>query len=367
MTGQQIDLAFDWKIDKAFSGYVGPAEKNRLFRNVLFYLADKKWFGLDNQKDYDELSSLVSTQDVFNLNSNQISTAPIIVSNIVPGIGILTITSFFPHNLIAGDRVTINSIQGVTFAPPLAANITVQSVTSPTVFVIPYAGVITGTYTQYSANFTTSKMVYDYMHLFACKAKFLTPCNDVTISSTAIGSPIRVTTKYISSLRTGDKIDTSGFSVATANGSFYVKVINSKQFDLYSQYDGNTFSGPSSATTAGTAQGVVSRETYNYTTPVYSDRKIDAFGWDVNSPGIETANKRLKIYPLNRTCPEITLDYMKVPTSFVDVNDNVLDLDLVYSGKFMYLVVATAADLYATPSHDQLLHKDMQIEIMQNP
>ena len=364
LTGKNIDENFDWKVDKSFSAYISNAEKNRLFRNTLINLADKKYMGLNDQKTYDELSVLFSTEAVFQLNNNRLPIAPLPLTSIVVTSGTYTVVTFFPHNLIIGDVVTMQGLTG-NYLALNGLPFTVTSINNANQFQFQ-SGNATFAALLSTGQLTSNKMCADYLHHFASKTRFVQALPDVVPVSNSYESPIRIKNQNISSLRSGEQIVTSGFPIAGVNGTFYAKVINTKYFDLYLDAE---LSVPSVAVTAGSAVGGVVSKVYEFSTmPVFSDRKIDPFAdFDIRNPGVEFANKQIKVYPLNRVCTALTMDYMKIPETFIDVNDNVIDLELIYPTKLLYRIIAEAALLYSSPSRDQLLQKDMQVEILQNP
>lgn len=69
MTGNEFYLLLQQKIDKAYSAYIDAGKANRLIRDTIFRVCERVYTGLDTQKEFDEIWSLViknETQTVSN-------------------------------------------------------------------------------------------------------------------------------------------------------------------------------------------------------------------------------------------------------------------------------------------------------------
>ena len=100
MTGLEIDLNFDWKVDKSFSAYMDPAKKNRLFKNALILACKKKNLGLQSQQQYDAIRTLISTEREYTVNHNLLRLSPLVVNLVTIASGptsTLIITTRIPH------------------------------------------------------------------------------------------------------------------------------------------------------------------------------------------------------------------------------------------------------------------------------
>lgn len=368
LTGRDIDLYFSQKSDISYSAYLDQTKKNRLFKNAMFVCCDKKYLNLEDQKTFDEMAALISTENVFSVNNNKIYTSPLQITNIqfnTPSVNIATITTALPNNLRDGETVTIS---GVLSNPALTNNINgsfVATIASATTFTIPYV-YVAGTYTPNTGQVTYAEMVSDYMHLYAVKCKYLEPLN-IPVNNSSGVSPISIFFKIKNKIRSGDQIIISGATHNLAmNGTWYVKQISSVGYYLYQDAD---FLIPSTGGVAySLPEGTVSKISYEYAKPNFSDRKIDQFNEsEVDLPKYETANKLLKFYPTNRSCSEITLDYITVPKVFIDVTDNSTDLSLVYPEKYLYWIIDMSIKLFSTPLRDTLLNQEITQELVLNP
>lgn len=207
--------------------------------------------------------------------------------------------------------------------------------------------------------------ISDYFRLYNLSAKFVLPMN-VNVIAASNTTPIRITLSASTNLRTGELVVISGITSNTnANGSRYLKKVSSKIFELYSDINLlNPIAG--NGTYSGTA-GQISRVIYNFTKNLKPNRKFSVLNEPtVYDPFIEVANNLIKIYPLTSACSEATVDYISTPT-YIDVTDNVTDLLLVYSQRFLYFLADETCRLMGLYSRDPELMQGEQAEMIQQP
>jgi hypothetical protein len=91
----------------------------------------------------------------------------------------------------------------------------------------------------------------------------------------------------------------------------------------------------------------------------------------VEQPRYELANKLIKVYGSaifgGETCKGVTLDYLARPQIEINVSDNIIDLTLYYSEKFLYLLIDTAVKMVAEQVRDIELFNTSSQDIIQNP
>jgi hypothetical protein len=287
MTGLEFSNVYDLKVDKAYSGFLSPVKKNRLFKEALVLAIETKYKDLQSQKTYDEISNLIKTNQVKVPVSNQVS--------------VITSTSLIP----------------------------------------------------------------DYQHLLAIKARFVSPIEDVSITGATNASPVVITVNNFNSIRTGDQVVISGVvGNFNANGTFYLNRINRKKFELY--YDAEMLL-PVSGSGVYLQGGNIDSITYNYCKPLYSDTKISVLGQaSVDAPKFEITQNLIKIYPIDKTCSQVTIDYINQPPVFITSTDNVIDLELTYPVKFLYYIADVAAQLFSESVKDQELFQTSNFELNTN-
>ncbi len=361
ITGSDLFNYFRQRLDTAYTSYLDVTKANRLFRDTQFTCTDKRSLPPDSQKAFDEIAQQIITQRTFSINNNRISTAPLLITGVVSVVGIYTVTTFFPHNLVANDLVTFADIQGAANGLN-GLSLNVVSIVSPTVFTVQ-TGALTVAGTPNTGNVTFAKMVSDYLHLYAVKTKFTQLQDGLTVVSTTGISPITVRLNYRSKFRDGSIMTLSGMTGTTAaNGTWYVKQLNSTSYELYT--DANLTVASTGGTPYARPQGVVSYVWYNDATPYFSDRKIDRLDSpSAELPKYEFAEKVIKFYPDDLVCSEINLDYIRVPQHFIDVSNNTFDLSLVFPEPYLYYIINSAIKSISVPLRDTTLNALVSNEI----
>lgn len=365
MTGQEFDKIFDQKTDHAFSGFLNPVKKNRLFKEAIFTAIEKKYTTLAQQKVYDELSFPIRTNKVFPVNNNQIYVNALQIVNIFQFFfAAMSVTTKLPMNLIVGDTVTFSGIEGSN-APNGTFN--VSSILSKFKFAVALiAPVSVFSFTQGTGKVIYDKLIDDYMHLLTIKTKFTQIITNINITDASKQTPVIITVDKQNNLRTGEEIEIkSVIGNTAANGVFFIKKLNSKKFSLFSDKKLTTsISGDNPYVSGGT----ISRVFYNYCKPFFSDRKIGVYGQPtVSNPKFEIADNFIKLYPLDETAEEITIDYISKDIVLIDVNDNKTDLELFYPEKFLFYIMTVAAELFSESIKDQELLQTSLTETQINP
>lgn len=363
MTGVDFTNLFNLKTDGAYSQYYDPTvQLPLLFKEGLIEAIEKKYNRRADQKDYDDISSLIKTSVVFGINNNQIYTSALNISNITYVGSTVTITTSLPHNLIVGQLSIISGATGVT-----NVNGTFTVLTTPTSNTFTYLALIApaGAYITNSANLIYANMIFDYNHILAIKAKFLDQFVGLSITKATNATPIRITLSGSNNIRSKQIVNISGILGNTAsNGQFYVNKINSNTMDLYTNWN---LTVPVSGNGVYTSGGTISNVLYKYCTPYYSERKI-AHLTDpkMDRPKYEDANNSLKIYPVYQPCQEITVDYVANPNIFIDPLDDELDLELYYPLDFLLFVVDVCKDVFFSNTKDFESVQKSQLDIKDN-
>jgi hypothetical protein len=111
-TGAELSRELDLQVDKAYTGYLDPAKKNRLFLMAYIQLAEKKYNQMDRQQVYDELTHFVKTDVPVQMRSDKIYTFPLQVNTAVFSGGVLTITTWKENQLQVNDTVNYSARKG---------------------------------------------------------------------------------------------------------------------------------------------------------------------------------------------------------------------------------------------------------------
>jgi len=364
MTGSEFSSIFDLKIDKAYSGFLNSTKKDRLFKEALLLSIEKKYRGLDKEKEYDEISSAIKTNVTYSLNNNTIATAPIQITLISAVSTTVTVTTFNEHNLAIGDSGTIAGVTGgIT---NINGTFIVTSVISNFSFTFTASGAPTGGYTLNSGYITYSKMISDYIHLLTVKTTFSQELQGVEIESISNSSPIVIMLEGQNNLRSGEMVLISGVSGNTnANGYRYIDKINKSRIGLYSDAK---LTVPVSGNSKFFVGGTISRVSEKYATQYVSDTKISAFSRPTSSgPHYEIVRNKIKFYPLTETCSSIAIDYISSNIRYILSTDTATDLEHYYPAKFLYYVADEAANLFAQSVKDGELFQTSDFELKTNP
>ncbi len=374
--GTTLDLYLQQKWDKAYSLYLDPVEMNRLIRECIFRAAERKYMGDNTQKDYDELSVLMKTEKVFGLNNNKLLLSKLTISTAtVAGIApaIVTINTLTPHNVAVGDSVTITGITGISTTGPSTnpnGTFTVATVPSTTSFTYSLGAVTTivNTYALNSGSITNvtlagvNKMVPDYYHYFTARAKYteaLTP----TITAVSRTAVMVVTTSSAHNLRTGDSVTIAG---ATGSGTLITNLNATHRVTMISR---TKFSVPASGLSGTyTSGGTLTLNKYrNYLDVETSNEKTTEFKPSKLYPKVEFAEKLMKLYPDDSVASEVTLDYLSLPAIEIDVADATNDLTKYYTDKFLYFIMDTTLQDFATQARDMGLYQTGTAAMVDNP
>lgn len=207
--------------------------------------------------------------------------------------------------------------------------------------------------------------VTDYQHLLSIKAKFTEPIPGITIKSINGTSPATITISGTNNIRTGESYVISGvLGMLNINGTVYLKRLNSTTFSLYSN---SGLTVPVIGTGTYSSGGTFNKVYYNYCKPSFSDRKISTLGEPtINYPKFEMTQNSVKIYPLDKTCTEVKIDYIIKPTVFIDSANSLVDLELTYPIKFLYYVADVSAQLFSESVKDQELFQTSTFETNTN-
>jgi hypothetical protein len=333
-------------------------------KDAFLRIIEDRYTQLPFQKSLDEEGYLITSNALFNVNNNQIYTAPLVVSNITTT---GTVTTYLPHNCNSGDTVTIANAQGFSVNPSGPYVITV---TGTNTFTIAYTG--TGTYTANSATITYANMIADYWHVLSIRPYFEKQIYNLSVTNATNATPIVLTLSQYNQLRTGDKIVVSGIVGSpapppsnNANGTFYIKVLNNFKIALYSDQD---LQVPVAGNKNYVSGGIVSKTYWNDAKPYLPRTKISVLNTPTpDKPRFENAERFIKIYPLNVTCPKIEIDYVRQPDVFIDVADDVIDLTAYYPEKFLFHLTDVAAQMFAMPTRDPELNRMSSQQIQENP
>jgi hypothetical protein len=192
MTGVEINQVFSQQIGQTYSGIEDIAKKNRRFKKALINAIEEKYRNLNEQREFDEIKSVIKTEQEFTPAQNTIDISANDILHVlaikakykkpIPAIIIknftnttpIVVETFGPTNIRTGDVLDISNVVG-----NIAANgeyrITQKSLTKFTL----EGSAGNGQFAQ-STNITINRVFYNY-------CQFLK--SDEKISSFKVGTP----------------------------------------------------------------------------------------------------------------------------------------------------------------------------------
>ena len=307
VTGQDLFNNLKLKANAPLSGNITNTKANQFFYESLINLFDKKYVTLEGTKAYDELKYYIRYNKIFN-----------------------------PSNTINADGTYSNQL----FLNNLAAN----------------------------------PKITDYLHLLTCKVQFNKPLT-FTITAASNTSPIRITIKEQNNLRSTDWQVTypetyiiSGILGNTnANGVCYLKQVNQKQFDLYSDVMltipkvGNGIYGVGS-------MPKISKMYYHIAVSYPSvEEGSQGSNPTCEVPSYQIGDNSLVFYPNILAALETTVSYVSNDIVLIDTADTTTDLLTTYTQKTLLYLTDMAADLYGSSVRDISLKQIESGQESKNP
>lgn len=216
--------------------------------------------------------------------------------------------------------------------------------------------------TANSISLTTG--ISDYDHLLDVLPSFLQSLN-YTITGASNTTPVIITLSTANNnLRTGEKVNISGITGnVIANGDRYIRKRNKTTAALYSDA---ALTVPIIGSGAYISGGTIKRYVTVWAQD-YSQKRSKLGEATVYYPKYEVANGLLKLHPQNVPCGTISLDYVRKPTTFIDVTNAVTDLELTYSYRMITNIADETVRLMGMESRDPMLQQNEQAEIIQQP
>ena len=210
-----------------------------------------------------------------------------------------------------------------------------------------------------------SVSISDYMRLLSIGVFVeANPIKGAYIDSVSGLNPTSIRFNINTPYRSGTMVKTSTITATTGETSFYLDQVSNKKFKLYKD---KQLQLPASANIY-TANPTVVEVFFEYCTPLVSDRKINNIARPTSfDPMYEDSDGSIVIHPRSLPCTSAMIDYVAIPTVFVDVNNMIIDLELTYPAKFLYSIANEFANIFAASTRDDGLYRSTENEIVQNP
>lgn len=364
ITGQILSRLLDEQVDKAYSGYLDPAKKNRLFNKAFTEVIEKKYRGLDTQQEYDELSNLIKIDQPFIPRNGFVATSPYLITSLVYNsvTGLATVTTGTNHLIQVNDIIEVSGVLG--FTPPINGTFLVLLITNNTIVFTAPAGA-TGAYVANSGKIIGGPMIPNYHHFLSARCNYLISDRYINANIVAASNlaPIVIKTKQKTDLRTFQRVSISGVNGNTAaNGVFFIKRYS---YDTFALYQDEALTIPVVGNGTYVNGGTIGSFLRRMATQLTPDSK----GAPINRPNnffpsYQVTDNKLFFSPIPQG---VSIDYISDIEYQIDVNDGVLDLSLIYPEKLLYRLVNDAARQFNLETRDLSQYNAQASETIQNP
>lgn len=306
ITGANLFTILTQKVNAPLSGNLTTAKANNIYQEALFDVFDRRYEELQGTKYYDELKVYIKTWQTFT-----------------------------PSAILNADGTYSNLL-----------------------YLTP----------------NSSPNIPDYLHLLAARAQFSEQL-PFTITGASNTSPIVITIKEQNNIRTSDyqvtyteQYTISGITGNTnANGTFYVKKINGKQFQLFSdQYLQVPVVG--NGTFGINSKPIISKIYSRLATDYISIEKGAKLAYpSLEYPSYSITQNSLKFYPNFLPIQSCIIDYVSNNLQIIDTSDNTIDLTAFYTPKFLYYLTDEASLIYSQQVRDGQLENNEALMLKSNP
>ena len=388
MTGLELYQYFKLKSGYSYTGGLVTLTANSIFKDALISSLEKKYRELLDQKEYDEIRSIIKTDYAVNVLNNKIYLQSFYVSNITyttpsGGISTVSVTTNIPHNLISGNSIIVAGVAGIATTTPTNAVNGTKTITkiSDTSFSYPVTvATISGTYTTGTGTLSngnasthvTNNTISDYWHYLTLKAQFtINPyISFTTVNNGTADSPITIIFSDRNNIRTGEKLLFTGFGGTTIiNGNYYIKKINQYKIGLYTDKNLQVPLIETGSYIPNSGIGTIKRVYNNYCIVQKSDQKISTFNIPtVKYPVVYLSDNMIKIEPKDEVVDSAMIDYISIPTGnlIIDVSNTTVNLEDYFPIKFLYFMADEARIIYSQKYRDSELYQEASIEQQKN-
>jgi hypothetical protein len=284
---------------------------------------------------------MIVRDKAISVTSGKVMLQSIAVNNYDSATGVITTT--YPHNGLIGQNLNI-SITGSTGS--ISGSFTITAVPSSNeITIAPQAigAFVTG-------SVTTEQTITDYLHLNSLKIEYRRKSNIQIINIVSTPSLIKFTTSTYCKLRSRERVYIDGVVGATnANGSFYVKQIGTKQYQLFSD---STLETPVVGNNHYVSGGTM--YFYEVTDYLFQDKPDQILAYDRPTdifPRWKFTENAIVVEP-STYAQTIIFNYLKIPPFVIDPEDNLLDLLLFIPQEMIEFLVDYGAQLFDLETKD---------------
>lgn len=348
MTGAEYYQILLNKWDESYNAYLPTDTANRIIKESLYRVAEKKYSGLVTQKIWDELTSQIVVSSVVPITNGRLFTRSLQIVGASELTDTITIVTSQPHNLAIADPITISGVLGGTITN-VNGSFAVDTIVSSTSFTYTSVGsVITG-YTVGSGEVVLPNMLTNYYHHLKSVASYYAP--SLAITSVITGSTTTITA-IGHNYRVGDSV------VASAVGG--VTGLNGVEGEVIASYPHKftvNITTTGTYTSGGTVALVIEAQGRPYTPQLLTTFSGNDIVFKVNQTHLS--------YPT--WVYSVAIDYMTTLPIEIDVTNAVIDLERFYSFKLLMLLADECMLNYAAITNNPEAYGTAQNSIAQNP
>ena len=349
-TGVDILRIFDREVDQAYTDFESTVQKTDRFKVAMTNVVEKIYRGLDTQKDYDDIRSLIVIDKYLNLSSGALSLSPSLISSVaitfIPAVGVYQVVISFssPHALSSSDMSSLvfsnTSNSGVSASA--WAGSTTYTVISPTQIEGTSLVAVSGTYIANSVSvYSSASTAGNYNHLLAVKPLYQKPlAYEYSRIASINGSKIKFSRP--NSLRTGDVIVITTSPIVNGfQQNIYLKRLSSVLYESYSDsLFVNPISLPNIPSNTDYSMTVLSGD---YAEKMSAHELVSRFsGRKTEFPGYLIDQNKIIFRPNQPVPTHAYLSYIKSDAVFFDLSSTNIDYETVYSRKFIQRVIDEA-------------------------
>jgi hypothetical protein len=345
MTGLDLSLLMDARVDDAYSDFSSDPQKQLLINDAFIRIIEDKYKVVgSSQKELDEVSNFIASGVEVPVRSNRFRVRPFSISAIAYNGTIITFSISTPFNdIIVGDSFTVSNVGGVvgvntTF---VATAVTANSVTA----VDPGA---TGVYLAGSGRLTVDSMYSDYLHMLSIKCRMSPKRSGLNVFKMD-GDGVTGTLSFYrpSSFRSEDMaaiFNPVGMIGVPASGIVYLQKLNRFNYKLFADQYLTTPIPLTGTYVGGASVKPISYRSARYFGPDSDISQLSAPTPEI--PGVRLADSFMNVYPESYDCDMVKMDYVKVPEVTIDVTDANTELLNFYTERFLNRVIDEALKLY---------------------
>jgi hypothetical protein len=344
MTGLDLSLLMDARVDEAYSDFSADGQKQLLINDAFIRIIEDKYKGIgSSQKELDEVSDFIASGIEAPVRLNRFRVRPFSISSIVFNGTIITFGISAPFNDIqVGDSFTVSDVAGVTGVNTtfVVSAISLNSITATD----PGAA---GVYLAGSGKLVFECMYPDYLHMLSIKCRMSPKRDGLNVYKMEAGAAGILSFYRPTYLRSEDMAVISnpvGMIGVPASGAVYLKKLNRFNYAMYSDQYLTTPISITGTYVGGASVKPVSYRSARYFAPDSDISQLSAPTPEI--PGVRLADSYINVYPESYDCDMVKMDYVKVPEVRIDVTDANTNLLNFYTERFLNRIIDESLKLY---------------------